>query len=56
MAQSEFGNVQLVALNIVDFKQLQKGAVEWEFDNDGHFNVIFVRDFIGKYFLMNFFK
>lgn len=49
MAQSEFGQVKLVSLEIVDFKQLQKGKVEWEFSPDGCFGIISVGELVGKY-------
>lgn len=49
MARSEFGKVKLVSLEIVDFKQLQKGKVEWEFSPNGRFGIISVGELVGKY-------
>lgn len=49
-AQSEFGKVKLISLEIVDFKKLEKGKVAWNYSPDGHFGTISVQSFVGKIF------
>lgn len=50
MAGSDFGAVKLISLDILEFKNLLRGKISWEYDIETKFGVVNIQPYDGKIF------